>query len=140
MIEVIDKVMDAWMDLIDGSISVPVYKEGCVPEEEEGNYVELRAESEAEDDTKSSFRSDVFIVVDIVTSFVHAIDKSVSAVIDNEIKQLIKTTPGIHNLPDQPQIQILNVVPETTTYRTEYDTKKKYYRKIVRYGHRIIQQ
>jgi len=134
-----DKLMDSWQELIDGVISVPVYKEGSVPEEEDGNYVELRAESEAEDDTKHSFRSDAVVITDIVTSFNIAIDRSVSEGIDSEIKALIKTSPGVHGLLAQSGMQILNVIPETTAYLEEYGNGKRYYRKIVRYSHRIIQ-
>lgn len=130
--------MDSWQELIDSVISVPVYKEGSVPEDAV-NYVELRAESEAEDDTKNSFRSDVVVVTDIVTRFNVAIDRSVAEGIDGEIKALIKSSPGSHGLQAQSGMQILNVIPETTSYLEEYDSGFKYYRKIVRYTHRIIQ-
>lgn len=139
MINTTGLLMDSWQELIDGVISVPVYKEGSVPEDEEGSYVELRAESEFENDTKHSFENDTIIVCDIVTMFNHAIDRSVVEGIDSEIKALIKSTPGIHNLQQQSGMQILNVIPQTTNYLEEYDGTKKYYRKIVRYTHRIIQ-
>ncbi len=139
MITTMGKLLDSWQELIDGVISVSVYKEGSVPEDEEGNYVELRAESESENDTKQSFRNDSIIITDIVTRFNVSIDRSVAEGIDGEIKALIKSSPGVHNLSAQSGMQILSVVPETTSYLEEYDTTKKYYRKIVRYTHRIIQ-
>src|SRR5574339_313617 len=138
MINVAGPLLDSWQELIDGVISVPVYKEHAVPEDETRNYVELRLESEFEDDTKQTFRSDVVIVTDIVTMFNVAIDRSVAESIDGQIKALIKTSPGLHGLQEQSGMQILNVIPETTSYLTEYDGGKKYYRKIVRYTHRII--
>ncbi len=139
MINVMGKLMDSWQELIDSTISVPVYKEGSVPEDEKRNYVELIAEGETEDDTKQSFRCDAVVITDIVTRFNVAIDRSVCERIDGEIKALIKSSPGIHGLIDQPGIQILDVKPETTTYFEEYESGTKYYRKIVRYTHKIVQ-
>lgn len=139
MINVSGKLLDSWQELIDGVISVSVYKEGSVPEDEEENYVELRVESEFEDDTKQSFRSDVIVITDIVTKFNIAIDRSVAEGIDGEIKALIKSTPGLIHLQEQSGMQILNVIPESTNFLTEYDAGKNSYRKIVRYKHRIIQ-
>jgi len=139
MINVMGKLMDSWQELIDSTISVPVYKEGSVPEDEKRNYVELRAEGETEDDTKQSFRSDAVVITDIVTRFNVAIDRSVCERIDGEIKALIKSSPGVHGLVAQPGMQILDVKPETTTYFEEYESGIKYYRKIVRYTHKITQ-
>jgi hypothetical protein len=139
MIAVDDLLMDSWMALLDSVISVPVYKEGSVPESETGNYVELRWESNSSDDTKQSFRTDEIIITDIVTSFKLATDRSISSGIDNEIKTLIKTSPGFHGLATQTGIQILNVVMETSSGFEEVSSGKKYYRKIVRYRNRIVQ-
>lgn len=139
MIATMGLLMDSWQELIDGVISVPVFKEGSVPEEIEENYVELRAESENEDDTKHSFDSDNIVITDIVTMFNVSVDRSVCESIDNEIKTRVRPTTQSHGLMDQSGIQILAVYPETTNYVEEYDSGKKYYRKIVRYRCRIIQ-
>jgi len=139
MIAVDDKVMNSWQELLDGVISVPVFIEGSVPEEYEGNYVELRVESEAEDDTKHSFRNDAVVITDIVTRFQVAIDRSVADRIDGEIKALVRPTPGSHGLAVQSGMQILNVIPSDANYFDEVESGTKYYRKIVRYTHRIIQ-
>ncbi len=138
MINVMGKLMDSWASLIDGVISVPVYKEGSVPETAV-NYVELRAESEAEDDTKHSFRNDAVVITDIVTRFQVAIDRSVADRIDGEIKALVRPTPASHGLAVQSGMQILNVIPSDASYFDEVESGTKYYRKIVRYTHRIIQ-
>ena len=139
MINVMAPLMDSWQELIDSSISVPVFKEGSVPENLHSHYVELRAESESEDDTKQSFRSDAVVITDIVTVFNVAVDRSVAERIDNEIKVLLKSVPGVHNLQPQTGMQILSVVPESSLYFEEVGGGKKYYRKLVRYAHRIIQ-
>jgi hypothetical protein len=138
MIAVDDKVMNSWQELLDGVISVPVYIEGSAPEDAE-NYVELRVESESQDDTKHSFRSDLVIITDIVTKFNVSANRSVASGIDNEIKTLIKTTQGLNNLVAQSGVQILHVVPSDAAFLQEYQSGITYYRKIVRYTHRIIQ-
>jgi hypothetical protein len=138
MIAVDDKVMNSWQELLDGVISVPVYIEDSAPENA-GNYVELRCESEFENDTKHSFRSELVIVTDIVTKFPKSPNRSIASGIDNEIKTLIKTTPGLINLMAQSGIQVVNVIPSDSIYLQEYQSGVTYYRKIVRYTHRIIQ-
>ena len=139
MIAVDDKVMNSWQELLDGVISVPVFIEGSVPEDEKRNYVELRVESETQDDTKHSFRSDLVIIADIVTRFSISPNRSVASGIDNEIKTLIKSVPGLNNLVAQSGIQILHVVPSDASFLQEYQSGIIYYRKIVRYTHRIVQ-
>lgn len=140
MIDVDAPLLNSWMALLDGVISVNVYKRGAVPDTEAGNYVELYLLSNIGDDTKQSFRNDVVLVTDIVTSFNLLIDTSIADGIDNEIKTLVKTTPGNVGLPAQSGIQIVNVTLNGSDYFEEYDSGKKFYRKIVRYNNRIVQQ
>lgn len=137
MIAVDDKLMDSWYALIGNALSVSVYKEGSVPETEGENYVELRMESENEDDTKQSFRADVVLITDIVTYHNIAIDRSVASGIDNEIRGLVKPSPGQKGLSQQAGMQIQNVYPSTSFYLEEVSNGKKIYRKIVRWTHRI---
>jgi hypothetical protein len=139
MINTMGKLMDSWEELLADVISVPVYKEESVPEDEQGNYVQLRAESEAGDDTKHSFRNDAVVITDIITVFNSQVDRSIVEGIDGEIKALLKSTPAVHNLDAQSGMQILSVVPSTAGYLTEYSDGKIYYRKVVRYTHRIIE-
>ena len=139
MIEVMDKLMNSWYTKLNNVISVPVYKEGSVDQDYDGNYVELRAEGEVNDDTKQSFRSDAVVVVDIVTRFKHATNRSVCEQIDNEIKQLVKPSPGSVGLSQQSGMQIQHVYPQTSSYFEENEKGIRYYRKIVRWTHRINQ-
>lgn len=140
MIAVDDKLMDSWYALIGNALSVEVYKEGSVPESEDENYVELRMESDNEDDTKQSFRSDVVLITDIVTYHNIAIDRSIVSGIDNEIRGLVKPSPGQTGLSQQSGMQIQNVYPSTSFYLEEKGSNgKKIYRKIVRWTHRINQ-
>lgn len=139
MIDVDGKLLDSWQELLDGVISVPFYKIGAVPEEEEGNYVEAYVEGGNGDDTKHSFASDVVVITNIVTRFNLAVDTSVANGIDNEIKSLIRPDHGVHGLVEQSGMQILNVKFSNGHGLQEYDSGKKYYRKVVRYKHRIVQ-
>ena len=139
MIAVDDKVMNSWQELLDGVISVPVFIEGSVPEEYEGNYVELRVESEAEDDTKHSFRSDLVIITDIVTRFKVSPNRSIASAIDSEIKTLVRPSPGINGLLKPTGVQILHVIASDAAFLQEYSTGEILYRKIVRYTHKIVQ-
>lgn len=139
MIEVMDKLMNSWYSKLNNVISVPVYKEGSVDHDYDGNYVELRAEGEVQDDTKQSFRSDAVVVVDIVTRFKIATNRSVCESIDNEIKQLVKPSPGVVGLTQQSGMQIQSVRPETSSYFEENEDGTRFYRKIVRWTHRINQ-
>ncbi len=139
MIDVDGKLLDSWQELLDGVISVPFYKKGAVPEEEEGNYVEAYVEGSNGDDTKHSFNSEVVVITNIVTRFNVAIDTSVANGIDNEIKGLIRPGHGVHGLMAQSGMQILFVKFSNGNGLEEYEAGKKYYRKIVRYKHTIVQ-
>ena len=139
MIDVDGKLLDSWQELIDGTISVPAYKGGSVPEDWSGNYVEYYVETGAVNDTKHNFGNEVVVVTNIVTRFNLAIDHSKVHGIDNEIKTKVKSTPGVHNLIPQAGMQILDVKFSTGDTLEEYEAGKKYYRKIVRYTHKIVQ-
>ena|SRR5688572_631219 len=139
MIEVMDKLMNSWYAKLNNVISVPVYKEGSVDQDYDGNYVELRAEGEFQADTKQSHRSDAVVIVDIVTRFKIATNRSVCEAIDNEIKQLVKPTPGSVGLSQQSGMQIQRLDPQTSSYFEENESGIRYYRKIVRWSHRINQ-
>lgn len=137
MIDVDGKLLDSWQELIDGALSVPAYQD--VPENENGHYVQYYVETSFGDDTKQSFQNEVVLITNIVTRFELAIDQSVAHGIDGEIKALLKSTPGSHGLIPQSGMQILNVVFSSGDTLEEYESGTKYYRKIVRYTHRIVQ-
>lgn len=139
MIDVDGKLLDSWQELLDGVISVPFYKKESVPEDEEGNYVEVYVEGASGDDTKHSFVNEVIVVTNIVTRFNISVDTSVANGIDNEIKTLIRPDHGEHGLMSQDGMQILGVTFQNSGSLYEYDGTKKYYRKIVRYKHTIVQ-
>jgi len=141
MRNVTKKLVNSWWDLMNGSLSVPVYIES-VPEAEDGNYVLLRAEGETNvDENSKSWIKEVVLITDVVTVFDSMIDTSIADDIDNEIGVLLATTPYHgHNLGSQPGMQINRVTDETSNYLQEDDGTKKYYRKITRYNHLITIQ
>jgi len=139
MIDVDGKLLDSWQELLDGNLSVPAHKAGSVDDSEAGNYVEYYVETGFGDDTKHSFRNEVVVITNIVTRFEYSIDHSVAHGIDSEIKILLKSSPGVHNLIPQSGMQIVDVRFSSGNTLEEYESGIKYYRKIVRYTHRIVQ-
>lgn len=137
MIDVDGPLLDSWQELLDGVISVPFCK--TVADDLEGNYVWTYIESSTTDDTKHSFVSDVIVRTDIVTRFNTEVDKSIANRISNEIKGLIRPTHGVHGLMEQAGMQIVFVKFLGGHGIEEYDGTKKYYRKVDRYRHRIVQ-
>ncbi len=138
MIDVDGKLLDSWETLIDGTLSVPAFKGGSV-DEVAGNYVEYYIETGFGEDNKHRFNNEVVVITNIVTKFGVAIDHSVVHGIDNEIKTLLKSSPGVHALQAQTGMQILDVVFSSGDTLEEYESGTKYYRKIVRYTHKIVQ-
>lgn len=139
MINTMGPLLDSWMSLLDGVISVPVYKED-VPESETGNYVVVREEGETADNNKKTFNDNSIVIVDIVTRFRNNINRSVADGIYNEIVGLVFDSPTEHNLPDQNGIQILNVFRENTPASLQEDNgSEKWFRIILRFNHRIHQ-
>lgn len=132
------KILDAWMSLLDGNISVPVYRID-VPEEEEGNYVQLRVEGGTGINNKRNISDEFIVITDIVTIFENNIDGSVVDGIDAEIFDLVLPTSRGGALAQTSGMQILNVSRENFDYLDENDGTKKYYRKVSRYKHIVTQ-
>jgi hypothetical protein len=111
MINVTNKVMKAWYELLHGNLSVPVYRVDA-PISEEGNYVLLRVESESDKTNNSKFVTSPVVITEVVTKFSAAIDDGVAAEIDSEIAELLFPVVGQHGLPAQDDIQITDVIPQ----------------------------
>lgn len=137
MIAVTNIVAKAWMELLKGNISVPVYPTNALPSED-GNYVLIRKESQSQQPVKSRMWDHPIIIIEIVTKFQKIIDDSVAGAIDNEIRNLW-AAPYTSNLPAQSGIDICNVMEDSKTFIDEYDGSHYYYRIITRFRHDIIQ-
>ena len=129
-------LLTAWYNLLDGAISVPVYKEQA-PAEVSGNYVLLRAESHTQQRNKGLFLSTVVVIVEVVTEFAVAINTATCNEINSEITELLFPTPASHSI-SLPNHQVQTITLQNSTYLAE-DADKKYYTKISRYEHLINQ-
>lgn len=138
MINVGNRVLKAWYELLDGNTSVSVYRTD-VPISETGNYILLRIESDSDTPNNHKFISNPVIITEVVTKFVTMIDDSLAATIDGEIAALLYSSPAQHNLPAQEDIQITSVQRRDATYLPEDDGTNRYYRLITRNVHRVEQ-
>src|SRR5690606_4710489 len=130
MRNVTGKLMTAWYELLNGTISVPVYRVDAPPDID--NYVLLRVESETDQSNNSRFVTDPVIITEVVTRFQARIDDGLAIQIDDEISQALTTVPGKHNLPVQDNIQIVDVRRSNATYINEDDGTHRYQRLITR--------
>lgn len=140
MINVTNKILKAWYELLNGNLSVPVYRLDA-PASEKGNYVLLRIESDTDRSNNSGFVNVPVVITEVVTRFDTMIDDSVAADIDSEISELLYTsTPGHHSLPAQEDINIVSVTRRDATYLPEDDGAiPRIHRLITRNVHRVEQ-
>lgn len=138
MIDVQDKLMAAWVQLLDGVISVPVFDTAVNDKDGSKNHVLLRFESETEQPISSRYWTKPIMIVDVVTVFQTIIDPKVARAIANEVAILVGTTEGV-SLPAQSGMQIGNVYKQSTVPINEFDGSKYYYRIVSRYSHDINQ-
>lgn len=132
-------ILKAWMELLDGNISVPVYRTDA-PESEDGNYVLLRIESSTSQRTNSTGIKNPVLITEVFTKYDTMINDLEVFEIDTEIGNLLNTGPAIHNLPAQAGIQIVDVIRQNDTVIPEDDGTHRYNRLIVRNIHRVLLQ
>lgn len=137
-INITNKIMKAWYEMLNGFISVPVYRVDA-PASEEGNYVLLRVESETDNSNNSKFVSNPVIITEVVTKYKVAIKDGDAADIDSEIATLLFPSVGQLGLPAQEDIQITEVFRTNATYLPEDDGTFRYHRLITRNRHRVVQ-
>jgi hypothetical protein len=138
MKNVTGKIMNAWYELLNGNISVPVYRTDAPPTEE-GNYLLLRAESDSDNSNNHSFVTNPVIITEVITKFSARIDDGLAGEIDDEVGTLVKPTSATHALPVQDDIQIVDVRRSNATYINEDDGTFRYHRLITRNLHRVVQ-
>lgn len=127
----IQDITTAFYSLISG-ISVPVYKES-VPISEDGNHVIIRAESQTTTKNNSAFISSAVILIEIVTLFETIVDRSQVDSIDNEITELLFTSPNTYGINSTANHKITDIELQTSSYLHDSDGVKRYYSKISRY-------
>lgn len=133
------KLLKAWMDLLDGAISVPVFRTDA-PSGQAGHYVLLRMESSTSRHNNHDFVTNPVVIVDIVTVFDNKIDDVIVFDISTEIDELVSPTPAEIGLPVQSGIQIVTVDKQSETILPEDDgSAPKINRLVARYIHRVLQ-
>ena len=88
MINVTNRLLKAWFELLDGNLSVPVYRYDA-PATETGNYVLLRIESDSDDSNNQRFVSTPVVITEVITKFSTMINDSLAGEIDEEIGELL---------------------------------------------------
>lgn len=139
MINVSNRVLKAWHTLLNGNITVPVYRTDA-PATEAGNYVLLRIESDTDTPNNHKFINNPVLITEVVTKFQTMIDDGLAGEIDEEICGLL--FPGSvaqHALPAQDDIQITSVQRRDATYLPEDDGTNRFLRLITRNVHRVEQ-
>lgn len=126
-----EDIITAWNDLLDGNISVPVFRTN-VATRYNGHYVLLRKESGSYDWNKGGFFRHFTLIVEIVTKFGTIINDKLVDDIDTEIKGLIFNSPASINLN---VVGLVKVDPGIPTYIDEDNGSIKIYRKITRFTH-----
>lgn len=139
MINVVNKIVNAWATLLHNNISVPVYVIDA-PTTETGDYVLIRPESDGDQNTNNHhFVSNPVIITEVITRFQAMINYTRAGEIDNEIALLLTDRPGTHNLPSQDGISITIVRRQNATYLPEDDGVGRILRLITRNVHRVEQ-
>lgn len=127
--------MDAWFDLLDGNISVPVHKID-VPMGASEPYVWIYPESGTGADNKRSKVDEVVVVVQVVTRFNAAINQEPVEEIDEAVEALVRPSSTSTGLSVS-GYQVHQVSRDGFNYITEEDGTDKIYSKVSRYIHRI---
>lgn len=127
-------ILQAYYNALDDNISVPVYKVD-VPQAENGNHVILRLESESDETNKKYFVTMTVITADVVTIGTNSINPDTANDIDNEVRQIIKST--IPATLTAAGFQVSFIKPDNGNYLEEDDGAKRYYRKVTRFTNRI---
>ena len=131
-IDPIQDITTAVYNLLDGAISVPVYKES-VPETETGNYVWVRAESQSTTANKHVFLTSCIVVIEVVTVHGNTINRSVCDSIFNEITALMLPTPNTYGIDQLTEHKVYSLQLQTANYLTEEDNGKMFYSKAARF-------
>lgn len=120
-------ILQTIYELLNGNISVNVYKNDVAQDETE-NYVVLYMEGGADDSTKSHRVERPVLIVDVVTFFVNSIDPDIAEDIDTEIENILRPTTTTYISSD---VHITNFKRQNYEYITEPDGTT--YRKVSRW-------
>lgn len=136
--EVLYDLKTEWFQLLNGQLSVSVYKDAA-PLNADGNYVLIRSEGSTNTDTTNSgfFRSAV-IVVDILTQFPVIGNSKLAYDIAQEISDLVLLSPNSFGVT-LPNHQITQITLQSEDEIYEDDNSEKIFRLVKRYEHFVNQ-
>lgn len=136
--EVLYDLKTEWFQLLNGQLSVAVYKDAA-PLSADGNYVLIRSEGSTNTDTTNSgfFRSAV-IVVDILTQFPVIGNSKLAYDIAQEISDLVLLSPNSFGVT-LPNHQITQITLQSEDEIYEDDNSEKIFRLVKRYEHFVNQ-
>lgn len=140
MVNVGNKLMNAWYSLLDGNVNVPVYRVDVPPDVTD--YVIIRPESNTDRSNNTRFGTSEVIITEVCIRFDSAelIDETAAHDIDTLIGSLVLPTPSNHALPVQSGIQVVSIKRQDQQTIPEDDGVNRYYRVITRNIHRVTQQ
>lgn len=136
--DILSPLKYSWWQMLDGALSVPVYKDS-VPISEDGNYVLIRGEGSTNiQPTNTGFFRSAVIIVEIVTKFPVIGNSSVASALSQQINNTIIFSPNSYNISVSGfQITYLSLQSEDELY--EDNNSEKIFRIIKRYEHFINQ-
>ena len=127
-----------WYQVLNGAISVPVYKD-AVPLSESGNYVLIRSEGSTSGDmNNSAFFQSAIIIVDIFTKFATIGNSKTAYDIAQEIYDEVILSPNSFAITI-PNHQITQITIQSETELYEDDGSEKTFRLIQRFEHFLNQ-
>lgn len=131
------QIRQAYYDALDGNLSndVEVFKED-VPEGYSRHHVLLRVESENNSYHSHGFITNPVVITEVVGVFGSSVDPDEVDDIDNEVRQILLPDIGSRTF-DVSGIQISNIKAVDSSFISDDDGTKKYYRKITRWTQRI---
>lgn len=135
----------AWYNKLNGNITISAAQVKVFREDADaapGNYyVVLRMESSTNESPADAHMTRPIMITHIVTRFSGqtGIKDDILESIDDQIKVLVIPTANNDGLTDPTGFQILNVSPQSESYLTEDDGQYKYYQKIIRWEHQVVQ-
>ena len=136
--EVLYDLKTEWFQLLNGQLSVSVYKDAA-PLSADSNYVLIRSEGSTNTDTTNSgfFRSAI-IVVDILTVFPVIGNSKTAYDIAQEISDLVLLSPNSFGVT-LPNHQITQITLQSEDEIYEDDNSEKIFRLVKRYEHFVNQ-
>lgn len=136
MTSVANEILTAWYQLLNGNLSVGVFRGDAYSSS--GDYVLIRFESEANAKNRASFVTSPVVVVEIVTKHDAYVNDSIAHDIHGDILTLVYDDPKTHNIVT-PSFQVVTVEYGGVTELYEDDGNVRLHRLITRFNHRVKQ-